>query len=39
MIPQDSAMADLQRWDEVERLHPETFLAMYQVWCRVPRAG
>jgi SAM-dependent methyltransferase len=36
MVPQDSAMADLQRWDEVERLHPETFLAMYQVWCRVP---
>jgi hypothetical protein len=38
MVPQDGAMADLQCWDAVEHLHPETFLAMYQLWCRVPEA-
>ncbi len=30
----ESAMVDLQRWDEFERRHPDTFAGMYQFWCQ-----
>ncbi len=36
MFPRDETLADLQKWDAVERRYPETFLGMYQVWCRKP---
>jgi 2-polyprenyl-3-methyl-5-hydroxy-6-metoxy-1,4-benzoquinol methylase/Tfp pilus assembly protein PilF len=36
MFPRDETMADLQKWDAVETRYPETFLGMYQVWCRKP---
>lgn len=31
--PDDPAMADLARWDALERQHPELFHHMYQFWC------
>jgi 2-polyprenyl-3-methyl-5-hydroxy-6-metoxy-1,4-benzoquinol methylase len=34
VFPHDEAMADLQKWDAVETRYPETFLGMYQIWCR-----
>jgi 2-polyprenyl-3-methyl-5-hydroxy-6-metoxy-1,4-benzoquinol methylase len=34
MFPRDETMADLQKWDAVEARYPETFLGMYQIWCR-----
>ena len=34
MFPRDKTRADLQNWDAVEKRHPETFLGMYQIWCR-----
>ena len=36
MFPHDETLADLQKWDAVEARYPETFLGMYQVWCRKP---
>jgi hypothetical protein len=36
MFPRDETLSDLQKWDAVERRYPETFLGMYQVWCRKP---
>jgi ubiquinone/menaquinone biosynthesis C-methylase UbiE len=35
-FPHDETMADLQKWDAVETRYPETFLGMYQIWCRKP---
>jgi SAM-dependent methyltransferase len=34
--PQDATMTDLESLDQFEHAHPETFLAMYQFWCRKP---
>jgi SAM-dependent methyltransferase len=31
--PEDSAMADLERWDALEEAHPDLFHHMYQFWC------
>lgn len=31
-FPDDVGMADLGRWDVVERSHPEVFAGMYQFW-------
>jgi 2-polyprenyl-3-methyl-5-hydroxy-6-metoxy-1,4-benzoquinol methylase len=39
MFPRDETLADLQKWDAVEARYPETFLGMYQVWCRKPVIG
>src|SRR5215471_7391252 len=39
MFPRDKTLADLQRWNAVERRYPETFLGMYQIWCRKPATG
>ena len=25
---------DLEKWDEYERKHPDTFASMYQFWCQ-----
>jgi ubiquinone/menaquinone biosynthesis C-methylase UbiE len=36
MLPREKTMADVENWDAVERCHSETFLGMYQVWCRKP---
>jgi 2-polyprenyl-3-methyl-5-hydroxy-6-metoxy-1,4-benzoquinol methylase len=36
MFPRDETLADLQKWDAAEARYPETFLGMYQVWCRKP---
>ena len=38
-FPHDETMADLQKWDAVETRYPETFLGMYQIWCRKPAIG
>lgn len=38
-FPQDLRQADLRRWDEVERLHPEVFAGMIVVWARRPERG
>jgi 2-polyprenyl-3-methyl-5-hydroxy-6-metoxy-1,4-benzoquinol methylase len=35
-FPHDETMADLQKWDAVETRCPETFIGMYQIWCRKP---
>jgi 2-polyprenyl-3-methyl-5-hydroxy-6-metoxy-1,4-benzoquinol methylase len=35
-FPHDETMADLQKWDAVETRYPETFIGMYQIWCRKP---
>ncbi|MBT5264457.1 MAG: methyltransferase domain-containing protein [Rhodospirillaceae bacterium] len=32
--PGDPKMLDLSQWDAFEREHPDSFLAMYQFWCR-----
>lgn len=34
IFPRDKTMADLKNWHAVEKQHPETFLGMYQIWCR-----
>ena len=39
MFPSDDAMADLRKWESVEAHYPETFLGMYQIWCRKPANG
>ena len=39
MFPRDETLADLQKWNTVEMRYPETFLGMYQVWCRKPEIG
>jgi 2-polyprenyl-3-methyl-5-hydroxy-6-metoxy-1,4-benzoquinol methylase/cytochrome c-type biogenesis protein CcmH/NrfG len=36
VFPRDKTLVDLQQWDAVETRFPETFLGMYQVWCRKP---
>src|SRR5262245_42133134 len=36
MFPRDETLADLQKWNAVETRYPETFLGMYQIWCRKP---
>lgn len=33
-FPEDRAMADLRRWDEIEAEFPDTFRHMCQFWCR-----
>ncbi len=33
MWPDDANLDDLDRWEAVERAHPETFAGMYQFWC------
>ena len=33
-FPDDRAMADFDRWHEVERARPDTFALMYQFWVR-----
>jgi tetratricopeptide (TPR) repeat protein/2-polyprenyl-3-methyl-5-hydroxy-6-metoxy-1,4-benzoquinol methylase len=35
--PDDPAMADLDRWDALERARPTTFAGMYQFWCQTTR--
>jgi SAM-dependent methyltransferase/Tfp pilus assembly protein PilF len=35
-FPQNKTMTDLQNWHLVEQRYPDTFLGMYQVWCRKP---
>src|SRR5262249_38458682 len=39
MFPRDETLADLQKWNAVETRYPETFLGMYQIWCRKPATG
>src|SRR5262245_23602525 len=39
MFPSDEAMADLRKWESVEAHYHETFLGMYQIWCRKPAMG
>ncbi len=36
MFPRDKTMTDLQNWHLVEKRYPETFIGMYQIWCRKP---
>ncbi len=36
MFPADGAMKDLSNWDAFEVQHPDTFISMYQIWCRNP---
>ena len=31
-------MTDLVRWAEFEDVHPDTFVGMYNFWCRKPAA-
>ena len=35
-FPRDKLMADLNNWNAVEERYPQTFLGMYQIWCRKP---
>ncbi|MEO8442672.1 MAG: hypothetical protein ABI547_09305, partial [Betaproteobacteria bacterium] len=35
MFPEDDLMANLQNWDAFEARHPETFISMYNFWCRM----
>jgi SAM-dependent methyltransferase/Flp pilus assembly protein TadD len=35
-FPRDKTMTNLQNWHLVEKRYPETFLGMYQIWCRKP---
>jgi hypothetical protein len=35
-LPRDKTMTNLQNWHLVEKRYPETFLGMYQIWCRKP---
>lgn len=37
LFPEDAAMADLSRWDRIEREDPRLFLNMYQFWIQKPR--
>ena len=39
MFPGDDVMTNFDHWDAFEALQPETFLQMYQVWCRRPVAA
>jgi ubiquinone/menaquinone biosynthesis C-methylase UbiE len=39
MFPGDDGMKNLANWDAFEALHPETFVAMYHVWCCLPRGA
>jgi hypothetical protein len=34
--PRGHEALDLERWDDYERSHPETFSEMFQFWCRKP---
>lgn len=36
-FPDDAAMADLRRWDEIETEAPDTFRHMCQFWAALPR--
>lgn len=33
MFPDPGAHLDLGHWDAFERAYPETFIAMYVLWC------
>jgi SAM-dependent methyltransferase/tetratricopeptide (TPR) repeat protein len=34
MFPDDPAMTNLDHWDVFEHKYPDTFLGLYQFWCR-----
>jgi SAM-dependent methyltransferase/Tfp pilus assembly protein PilF len=35
MFPEDDLMVNLLNWDVFEARHPETFIGMYNFWCRM----
>ena len=34
LFPDSENLADLDKWQEVERQHPNSFFGMYQFWCQ-----
>jgi tetratricopeptide (TPR) repeat protein len=38
-FPGEAVTADLAKWETVEERFPDTFVGMYQVWCRKPPDG
>jgi ubiquinone/menaquinone biosynthesis C-methylase UbiE len=34
MFPDDTAMTNLEYWDQYEHKYPDTFTGLYQFWCR-----
>ena len=36
MFPGRDVVTDFDRWDAFEVKQPETFIQMYQLWCRKP---